>query len=217
MRYSPGRREETRSRIIRTARKLFNRFGFDLVSIDRIMAEAGLTRGGFYKYFETKGDLYVEALGCFFTEPGWNNNWNGVDLDLSVAEVGPQIVAAYLSQQHFEDVENSCPMIALPSDVARSSDVVKRAYETVFKAMVAVLHRYLRTEPDSDRDTAVAIAALCVGGMVIARAMDDRALADTVRAASLEIAMRLGGWSKAKPASANSRKVQKGMQSRRSR
>jgi len=31
MRYSPKQREETRARIISSARKLFNRFGFDAV------------------------------------------------------------------------------------------------------------------------------------------------------------------------------------------
>jgi hypothetical protein len=40
----------------------------------------------------------------------------------SVPNAGPQIVRAYLSRQHFDDVENSCPMIALLSDVARSDD-----------------------------------------------------------------------------------------------
>ena len=32
------------------------------------------------------------------------------------------IVEAYLSDDHFEDREASCPMIALPSDVARGNE-----------------------------------------------------------------------------------------------
>jgi hypothetical protein len=77
------------------------------------MADAGLTRGGFHSYFESKSDLYAEALACFSTDPGWKSRWEGVQVDLNAADVGPQIVRAYLSRQHFEDIDNSCPMIAL--------------------------------------------------------------------------------------------------------
>src|SRR5260370_17276059 len=73
------------------------------------MGGAGLTDGGFYSYFDSKSDLYAEVLGCFFTDPDWKNCWEGVHVDLSSTDVGPQIVRAYLSRAHFEDVENSCP------------------------------------------------------------------------------------------------------------
>ena len=56
MSYPPEHRVETRNRIIRSARRLFNRLGFDAVSIVDVMADAGLTRGSFYIYFESKGD-----------------------------------------------------------------------------------------------------------------------------------------------------------------
>ena len=46
--------------------------------------------------------------------------------------VGPQIVRAYLSRQHFEDVDDSCPMVALPGDVARSGGAAKRAVRAAF-------------------------------------------------------------------------------------
>src|ERR1700756_3566090 len=130
MAYSPGHRTEVKRRIVESARRLFNRHGFDNISVDQIMSGAGLTRGGFYSYFDSKSDLYAEVLGCFFADPDWKSCWEGVEVDLASVEVGPQVVRAYLSRQHFEDVENSCPMIALPSDVARSSDEAKCAFET---------------------------------------------------------------------------------------
>ena len=141
MPYPTGHREQVRSRIVASARRLFNRNGFESVSVDSIMGQAGLTRGAFYAYFESKSDLYAEILGCFFTDPNWKSRWKGVDVDLASPEAGPQIVRAYLSQQHFDDVENSCPMVALPSDVARSHPKVKEAFENVFRAMVTVLGR----------------------------------------------------------------------------
>jgi TetR/AcrR family transcriptional repressor of nem operon len=194
MPYPSGHRDETKGKIIQSARKLFNRHGFESVSLDQIMSGAGLTRGGFYNYFESKSELYVQVLGCFFTDPEWKSCWEGVEVDLSSKDVGPQVVRAYLSRQHFEDIENSCPMIALPTDVTRSDETAKQAFETVFSAMVSVLERSLKQGDDSRCTRAQAIAALCVGGMVVARAFENRPHADKLRDACLSVALELGGW-----------------------
>lgn len=194
MPYHPNHRKETKKKIVDSARRLFNRRGFENVSIPEIMAGVGLTHGGFYAYFKSKSDLYAEVLGCFFTDPEWKNCWEGVHVDLSSTDVGAQIVRAYLSRQHYEDVENSCPMVALPTDVARSGVVARRAFETVFKAMVSALERSLIAKRRPRRTQAQAIAALCIGGMVVARTMLDRALADDLRRACTAMALKLGGW-----------------------
>ena len=65
MPYPKGHYDQTRKKIIGSARKLFNRFGFDRVSINAIMKDAALTRGAFYGYFDSKSDLYAEVLECF--------------------------------------------------------------------------------------------------------------------------------------------------------
>jgi hypothetical protein len=207
MAYPAGHRDEVKGRIVQSARRLFNRHGFDGVSVDEIMAGAGLTRGGFYSYFESKSDLYAEVLGCFFTDPEWKSCWDGVEVDLKSKDVGPQVVCAYLSRQHFEDVENSCPMVALPSDVTRSGEGAKIAFETIFKAMVSVLERGMVGNSGEKHLTAQAIAALCVGGMVVARAVDDRTLADELRDACMSVALRLGGWESGKTAKKGRRRM----------
>ena len=196
MPYPAGHRERVKKNIIDSARKLFNRHGFENVSLHQIMSGAGLTHGGFYSYFNSKSDLYSAVLGCFFTDPEWKSCWEGVHVDLSSTDVGPQVVRAYLSRQHFEDVENSCPMVALPTDVARSGVSARRAFETVFKAMVSVLERSLILNGRRRRTTAQSIAALAIGGMVVARTMVDRALADELRAGCMAVALDLGGWNK---------------------
>jgi TetR/AcrR family transcriptional repressor of nem operon len=196
MPYPAGHRAAVKKKIINSARQLFNRHGFESVSLSQIMAGAGLTHGGFYSYFKSKSDLYAAVLGCFFTDPEWKSCWEGVHVNLSSTNVGAQVVRAYLSRQHFEDVENSCPMVALPTDVARSGVSAKRAFETVFKAMVSVLERSLTQNGRRRRTTAQAIAALSIGGMVVARTMVDRALADKLRAACIDVALDLGRWNK---------------------
>jgi len=195
MPYPPSHRTEVKKKIIDSARRLFNRHGFESVSISQIMAGARLTHGGFYSYFDSKSDLYAEVLNCFFTDPEWKNCWEGVHVDLSSTDVGAQVVSAYLSRQHFEDVENSCPMVALPTDVARSGVTARRAFETVFRAMVSVLERSLLDKRQPSRITAQVIAALSIGGMVVARTLVDRTHADELRGSCLAVALQLGGWS----------------------
>ncbi|MGB7727573.1 MAG: TetR/AcrR family transcriptional regulator [Candidatus Acidiferrum sp.] len=196
MAYPSGHRSEVKRKIVQSARRLFNKQGFDNVSVSQIMAGAGLTHGGFYSYFGSKSELYSEVLGCFFTDPNWKSCWEGVEVDLKSTDVGAQVVRAYLSRQHFEDVENSCPMVALPSDVSRNGKNVKVAFETVFRAMVSILERSSTVQDEKRRRNSQATAALCVGGMVVARALEDPELADELRAACMEIALELGGWGK---------------------
>jgi len=196
MPYPPAHREEVKKRIIDSARRLFNRHGFDNVSVQQIMAGAGLTHGGFYSYFSCKTDLYAKVLGCFFTDPNWKSCWKGVRVDLSSTDVGPQVVRAYLSRQHYESVENSCPMVALPTDVSRSGAAAKEAFEEVFRAMVSVLQRSLSERNATRRRKAQAIAALCVGGMVVSRSLLNSKHADELRSACMAMALSLGGWNK---------------------
>jgi len=199
MPYPTGHREQVRKKIVDSARRLFNQNGFESVSVDSIMSHAGLTRGGFYSYFDSKSDLYAEVMRCFFTDPHWEHKWDGVHFD-PAADAGPQIVRAYLSSAHLDDVENSCPLVALPSDVARGDRIVKAAFETVFKAMVKLLGRDVKKSTQSREKAAMAIAALCIGGMVVARSMNDRALGDKLREAATNVALELGGWTPKKRA-----------------
>jgi TetR/AcrR family transcriptional repressor of nem operon len=193
MPYPPEHRRQTRGRIIRSAQALFNRHGFTGVSIDDLMEAAGLTRGGFYSYFRTKSELYAEAVALALAVTPWSR-WDGVSIDFAARDAATQIVDAYLSDQHFDDVEGSCPMVTLPGDVARSSKVVKRAFEDVFSAMAGLFEETLKRQGRADRERALAIAGICVGGMVVARSVDSTKLADAIRAAARKTALELGGW-----------------------
>jgi len=78
--------------------------------------------------------------------------------------------------------------------IARADSPVKQAFQTVFNAMVDVYERGLQRDGQPDRQRALAIAALCVGGMVLARGVEARTVADEVREAAMSIALELGGW-----------------------
>jgi AcrR family transcriptional regulator len=193
MPYRPEHRESTRVRIIESAQALFNRRGFTDVSIDQVMGRAGLTRGGFYTYFWGKSDLYAEAVEHTLAVTPWSR-WERVHVDFAASDAARQVIEAYLSREHFDDVDGSCPMVTLPSDVARSGPVVKRAFERVFTAMAQVFEEALRREGRPDRTLALSIAGICVGGMVVSRSVDSPELARGIRAAARRTALELGGW-----------------------
>jgi beta-glucosidase len=83
-------------------------------------------------------------------------------------------------------------MVALPSDVARSDKKVKSAFETAVKAMVSMLRRDVWNKKMPTEDAAMAVAALCAGGMVVARSLNDKEFADRLREAATQAAVVLG-------------------------
>ena len=189
MPYSAEHKERTRRRITDTARFLFNRHGFAGVTIDSVMEAAGLTRGGFYNHFSSKEQLYREAVSGFLDGRGvqWREaaGVEGVPPD---SETTRRMLNSYLSVDHLNDKDGQCPMIALPSDVARSSPEVQQAYQGLLEAMVGLFEADLRQRSEESRQRALSLVALCVGGMILARTLPDCVLAEEVRAAALQTA-----------------------------
>ena len=193
MPYSPKHKHLTRERIVNSARRLFNRKGFTEVTIDEIMKHAGLTRGGFYKHFNSKEQLYAHAVRQFLCieKP---ERWQSKHVD-SCAEgngFARMIVNAYLSREHLDDRAGSCPVVALPSDVARGGKAVKTAFREVLEKMVKIFAANL-AEPEARR-RAQALVAMCVGAMVVARAVDESTFGDEFRDAAREHVLATTGW-----------------------
>jgi TetR/AcrR family transcriptional regulator, transcriptional repressor for nem operon len=189
----PDRRtkhETTRERIVDSAARLFNRHGFNAVSIDDVMADAGLTRGSFYNYFSSKTELYAQSVARVVVDAK-REAGNG----RGAAQLGPdKIVRDYLAARHFEDMDGRYPMIGLPSDISRTDRPVRQAFESALRFMIETFEQGANDGAKLDRKRALAIAALCVGGMVLARSIDDRDLADEMREAALSLALSLGNW-----------------------
>jgi AcrR family transcriptional regulator len=56
------RSEETRTKIMDSAIKLFSARGFAAASVDDICEEAGISKGAFYHHFESKQALFIALL-----------------------------------------------------------------------------------------------------------------------------------------------------------
>jgi AcrR family transcriptional regulator len=152
------------------------------------MAGAGLTRGGFYSYFQSKSELYAEAISGFVDEKLRASD----DPAESAPYRAAQIVRDYLSRRHLEEVEASCPLIGLPNDLSRTDQSIRLAQESALKMMIGVFEKGMAPTNSPARQRALALTSLCVGGMVLARSIEDPSLADELREAAMAVALKLG-------------------------
>ncbi|MEM9104093.1 MAG: TetR/AcrR family transcriptional regulator [Pseudomonadota bacterium] len=185
MPYTAQHKQATRARIVESAHHLFNRRGFADVSIDEIMAEAGLTRGGFYNHFRAKEDLYVETLMAYAAARQADND----DIPGCGADAARTLIRRYISSGHLEDVDGHCPLMALPSDVSHAGPDARAAYRKVLQAMVGYFENSLEQQDGlSARQRALALSATCVGAMVLARTIDDADFAREICEAGADFA-----------------------------
>lgn len=191
MPYAAHHKDRTRARIVDSARVLFNRHGFESVSIDDVMKNAGLTRGGFYHHFSSKASLYAAAVSSFTSCNPFAERLEQKPRHRSPRELAELLVDTYLSDETLADVDKHCPLIALPSDVARAGLRPRAAYTQLVESMLEIFRAVF---PNSDRQgnrKAQVILNLCVGGMLIARTTDDPTLRKQLRAAARGEALRL--------------------------
>jgi AcrR family transcriptional regulator len=179
MPYSPEHKRDTRQRILESARRLFNSKGFAEVSIGEVMDGAGLTHGGFYRHFADKAELYAEAVRWFLCREAPKPWQKPIDKP-SGRKQANRIVDAYFSRDHFRDGETCCPMVGLAATI--SDHGVRQAYQEVLERMLRIVEADL--PGPGARERALAVAALCVGGLVAARSVSDPALAHELREAA---------------------------------
>lgn len=80
----------TKRQLYQCAMKLFRERGFDRVSVDEIVREAGMAKGTFYIYFNTKSDIILEMLRQYDTY--YDQIMAGLPDDLSIDEQMEEIV-----------------------------------------------------------------------------------------------------------------------------
>jgi len=189
MPYSAEHKQNSREQILRGAMTLFSRKGFANVSIDEVMAEAGMTRGAFYAHFKSKSVLYAEAVMFAALNSQIVTQLNADDTELSWFA---RVVDGYLDISHVDETVSPCPLAFLATDVASSDPEVRRAYTEVYKGLVKLFdqHRPPRLKK-SDPDLNLAITALMIGGVAVSRALHDKTLVKKLLSSCRSVAHRL--------------------------
>jgi TetR/AcrR family transcriptional regulator, transcriptional repressor for nem operon len=127
MRYSAEHKAENHERILSVAARAFREHGGDSSGIGTVMKKVGLTKGGFYRHFRSKDDLFVEAVTRAFDEMG-----RGM---LEAAQSAPEgqamraIIERYLSPSHVTSPGMGCAFAALGPELTRKPLSVRKRIE----------------------------------------------------------------------------------------
>ena len=178
-------KDATHERIVSVAARAIRRSGYDGTGVADIMKEAGLTHGAFYSHFASREAMLAEAASKACAESA------SAVADV-VANEAPgaalaAMLSAYLSKAHVENVEQGCPLAALGSETTRQAPEVRRVATRHIKEMIDLV---ARQSPDwgqsSAHERVLVTLSTMVCTLLLARAVDDPALSDSLRDAALK-------------------------------
>ena len=166
MRKSREEAVQTRKRIVTAASKAFRKNGVVPTGLNELMRAAGLTHGGFYKHFESKGQLVAEACA------------EAVDVLIEMlTAAGPAAAATYLSDWHRDNPGEGCPLAAIGSELGRADAKTRAAATDGFQRLVEIAAGQFDTlAPRAARRRALVAVATMIGAVTMARVVTDPAL-----------------------------------------
>src|SRR6201991_4700020 len=132
MRYTPEHKAQNHENILAVAARSFREHGGDSSGIGTVMKKVGLTKGGFYRHFENKDDLFVEAVARAFDEMG-----RGM---VEAAKSAPEgqglkvMIERYLSMRHVNSPGTGCVIATLGPELARKPAAVRKRIEAALDA-----------------------------------------------------------------------------------
>jgi TetR/AcrR family transcriptional repressor of nem operon len=173
VRYSPDHKEKTREAIIRAAAERVRAGGLEAVSVAGIMAEAGLTHGGFYAHFGSRDALLAAAIARLFDEAtdtvGRYEAKYGREAGLK------RYADFYLSPKHRDDATIGCPIPALAAETRRAAPEVMRAFDEGLDRLGDRLGRLMPKggRPIEQKRAALALLGEMAGVLSVSRAIRD--------------------------------------------
>lgn len=189
MAHRAGKKEESRARILQSVGRGFRSRGFGGSGVDGLAKDADVTSGAFYAHFKSKADAFREAISV-----GLQDLTRGVEQMRQ--ELGNRwragFIEFYLGDRRTCDLADSCALQSLSGEVARAGDDARQAYETELRAIIEAVAAGLEGKPKARREEATALLALLVGGVTLARAVQDPALSNEIAAAVRKYALALG-------------------------
>jgi len=184
-------KDATHERIVSVAARAIRRSGYDGTGVADIMKEAGLTHGAFYSHFASREAMLAEAAAKACAESAAATA--EVAVGASPGTALKAMLAAYLSREHVEQLEAGCPLAALGSETCRQAPDVRRVATRHIKAMIDLL---ARQSPDwgqrSAHERALVVLSTMVGAVMLARAVDEPSLSDSLREAALKHLTSIG-------------------------
>ena len=185
---SRARAEANHQAIEAAASRLFRERGLQAVTVADVMAEAGLTHGGFYAHFPSKDALAASACEAAFAFAAekWRRR---IDAAAAPREAREAIAEGYLRAANCDPAQASCPTATLVADVGRAADdhPIHEAYCDGVRGQIEMLAA-LGESGDAGRDRAAACVQLAtmMGALLLARATHGDPLSKEIAAAVRE-------------------------------
>ena len=179
MRYDAEHKQKTRERVLKAAAKAIRADGPHKIGVAAVMAEAGLTHGGFYAHFGSKDDFVAAAVGQMFEE-------GRARLDRAMDGRTPgqglaTYIDFYLSAGHRDTRTAGCPLPFLSADAPRLAAPSRERFAQGVVDLTDRLAQVLAAlgRPDAE-ETAGSMLSEMVGAVSLARAEPDLARADAI-------------------------------------
>ena len=179
MRVSKEKAAEHRQEILKAASRLFREQGISATGVDSITEDAGLTHGAVYSQFGSKEAIAVEAIRLALRDS--KRSWLRTMEQKGGKTALAAIAESYLSRRHRDDPGRGCLVAALGSEIARQPDNVREAFTDEFKTAASFLEELIGSDAEATTsEDALAAFASMVGGIILARAVNDEALSETI-------------------------------------
>lgn len=192
MRYDNEHKQKTRAKVLQVAAKAIRADGPERVGVAAVMAEAGLTHGGFYAHFKSKDELVAAAIGQMFEESRARvvHETEG----RGPAEGLLAYIDFYLSARHRDARGGGCPIAALASDLPRLSETARGQFAGGAQRLVDALGERLAQLGNSEPQAAArSMVAELVGALSLSRIEPDPAVSDAIlRDSKAQLKRRLG-------------------------
>jgi TetR/AcrR family transcriptional repressor of nem operon len=167
MRYPAKETAAKHERIVKEASRLFRERGFDNVTVGEVMNAAGLTHGAFYAHFGSKQELEEAAVA--YGQRVSADRARGYSKMKSAKRTFADL---YLSPRHRDNPGDGCTMATLAQEVARSTPELKAAFQRGFEEILSA--------QGGDRKETIFQTAALLGGVALARAVQDEQLSDEI-------------------------------------
>jgi TetR/AcrR family transcriptional regulator, transcriptional repressor for nem operon len=177
MRSSAEVAAQNHDRILQSAARLFRERGLDRVTVAEIMGAAGLTHGGFYAHFKSKDDLIAASAARSLDEFD-----RQIDLATSAsADPVRWFVDRYLSPAHRDNPGRGCALVALGGELTRQDGATRTGVTARLRVLLDQLAtRFSWRKAEPPRAQAIQLVSSLIGGLLLARLVDDAALSDEI-------------------------------------
>lgn len=184
----PSKGEATRDRLMDIAEKQILDYGFAATSIEGLIAEAGITKGGFFYHFKSKDDLAYALMERYRkTDELLFSDLFDRAAELTDDPLQQMLVFVKLLSEMMADLEDIHPGCLVASFTYESKQVNEsvrkitedsvRDWRRLFKGQIEKINQvYTPRLAASSEDLADMLSTIIEGGIIVSRAINDQSV-----------------------------------------